>query len=307
MKSKLITFMLVIGMCNANYAQVKNDVYYFAVGSGHYSHDPTLLEADFAGLNNVPAAVESTHRVKTLFDSNGAIGGEILISEEETFNFITRKKLFEGLKDALENAKAKNTPNLLFVFYYCGHGFTNGELEAMFIPPGDLHVDPSTLDSESWLNRMISPIEIREIIEDAEIPYMIIMDCCYEGEEKPLERMNPTTATLMGLDAALELEDQVIEIVRSMNRMIGPDPVLFSTLSGNFVETVKFPFTDGNKEVGPLCRRMHIVYQKLENLENFTLMDFMYMMQSDELDSITHKGVSYWYDQEENAWNYLRK
>lgn len=298
-------FLLLIFLCysSINIAQVKNEIYYFSVGSEHYERDQSKVENGFNGLLQVRGVVESAKRIKSLFDTIGAKGGELLVSEDYTF--ITKEKLFNGLKEAIRNAKKLKLRNPLFVFYYCGHGFTNGELQAMFIPPGDLTRNPKKFTYEEWLENTISPVEIREILEESGLRYMIILDCCYEGDLKEAETLNPKLVDLIGFEIMDDLMKESYKIIIVMNQMSGPDPVLFSAISGKSVPIVKYEFSDGIKKVGQLCRRMYKIFNEKLKDSGVTLSDFMVMMQYDDLDTETSPAISYW-EMDESAWNYLK-
>lgn len=306
MKIKL-TILLITCVCHsASYAQETFDTYYFAVGSGHYEKDLEVLEEGFYGLPDVANAVNSAARVATLFESMGA-KGETLASQD--FTFITRKRLFKGLDQAIKNAKKQKSQNTLFIFYYCGHGFTNNDLQAMFIPPGDISIDMTKRGYEEWLDYTISPIEIKERLDESGLRYMIIMDSCVEGDPKKvreIEYWNPSLVQLLEIEQLDALTRASFEIVIALNKMVGPDPTIFSTISGHSVTMLDYPFKSGKKEVGPLCYRMHKIIEESLNGMDITLMDFMVMMTNANLDGKTQNGVTYWKN-DDMAWNYLRK
>ncbi len=302
--NKIPFLLLVFLLCSSASAQVRNEISYFSVGSEHYEMDPSLVENGFDGLRGVRGAVESAKRIKILLDTIGAKRGDLLISQD--FTFVTREKLFKGLKSAIKNTKKLKLKNPLFVFYYCGHGFTNGELQAMFIPPGNITKDPQKLTYEEWLECTISPIEIKEILDDSGLSYMMILDCCYEGELNEAETFNPQLVDLIGAEVMDNLMKETYKIMILMNQMIGPNPVLFSTLAGESVPVVKYDFSDGVKKVGPLCRRMYKIFNEKRKDSEVTICDFVMMMQYDELDSKTSEAVSYW-QMDETAFNYLRE
>ncbi len=304
MVNKLIIFLGAFWVFNQLPAQETLDVFYFAVGSEHYERDPSSLEPGFRGLRRVRGAAESARRVKTLLDNNGAVAGEIMVSED--FVFITRDKLLKGLKNAIRKAQKAKAKTPFFIFYYCGHGFTNGELQAMFLPPGNLTGDLTKFNHEDWLDNTISPLEIREMLEASGLRYMIILDCCYEGDLKETEFLNPSLIKLTGTETFDQLMKDTYRIVIALNQMIGPDPTLFSTLSGKSVAVVTYSFADGIQKVGPLCRRMYKVFEEKMKGNSLMLSDFMVMMEYEALDDQTTPAVSYW-SMDENAFNYLRE
>jgi hypothetical protein len=96
--------------------------------------------------------------------------------------------------------------------------------------------------------------EISDVIEEQNIPAMLLLDACYEGEQTELPE-----AVL-----SYELAQNSIDLFRTMryeNEFNGPTLAVFSTRPGSFVPMIEDPFDRNSKlNVGPLARRLLICF-----------------------------------------------
>ncbi len=238
--------------------QTAYTVHVLAIGNGRYIKDPGHLQKGFAGLVDNADAEESAARFAATMSDHGAIRVDTLISRER--HFLSRENVLGSVADWTRTVQAAKAINPLLVFYYCGHGFSEGTNYSLFLPPGDLTRDPRKLNAEEWGEVAISPLDIREKMEATGLPYLILLDCCYEGRQKPDPEMpDQYLIDQTGSQAAMDLWSDMIPILKMLNLMRGPDPVLFATRPGKVVETLLHRFEDGETWVGPLCARSQAV------------------------------------------------
>lgn len=280
------------------YGQDKYDIHYLSVGSGFY--EPLGKEAPHK-LSDVSSANLSAEMMSKLFDSVGAKKGTSLISTKK--KAIRKFDILKAIKQTIKAAKKEKNPFIFF--YFCGHGFTNGELEAHFMATGEFQYNTKNLTYEEWIEASLPPLDIRELLEESKIPYMMLVDTCDDGEKKEMDTFTDFEIESFGLEKADELMKNTYAILIELNRMTGPNPVVFSAKAGTFATILPYTFKDGIiRKVGPICRKAHIVLNdKLEN--TVSLSDFMVMMLDTETDEQTKEVNSSWVFDVENL-NFLR-
>lgn len=284
-------------------AQTAYNIFYLSIGSGHYKRIFDETPGAYHGLDNMPAAINSALRMAALLDTMGAKKGRVLTSSPG--KYLTRRQMLESTKQLIQSVKLSKVKDPLIVFYYCGHGFSNGKSEAHYIPPGDYIKNPRTLN-ESDLDSTLAPLDVREMLDESKIHYIMLLDCCYEGEQHAPDRLSPAVVKALGLEQMDELMGDTYKLLVAMNRMVGPDPVVFSTKAGNTVPVVRYRFADGEQWVGPLCRRSHMVMnEKLAKEARVTVSDFTVMLLSSTLDDKTSTSQSGWVLDTQN-FNYIK-
>lgn len=293
MKNKLYTIFFVSTLCICNihlgFCQKKTTLYYLCIGSEHYSIDSELYEEGFNGLLNLEAATTSSNKMATLFKDFGATYGKVINSSPE--HFITKKYIFDAIEDVIRKIKKEKKTNPFLIIYYAGHGFSCPDFEGHFIPPGDFIKNPSSLDLDGWIKYGIGALDIHEKISNAKLNHMILLDCCHEGKQKQDNLPDQSVVKSLGIDNVESLMKNTYTIFRAMNRMVGPNPVIFSTSVDSSVPTVPLPDQD-NEEVGPLCRKAYIIKKKVGDatlsIENFTM-----LLLDKNLDALTVPAVSF--------------
>ncbi len=277
----------------------KFDLFYTCIGSKHYNKDPFELEGGFLGLNDVKGVDTSAYRMAHLFDQMGAQYGTVLASEK--FGFLSQKVMLRSVKKMIKKAKSAQAARPLLIVYYCGHGFTAGLHEDHFIVPGDLTKNYTQFEQEDWYDHLLPSLKIRELLDDTGMPYLLLLDCCYEGKQQPIETIGDKMAERFGLQTYQELEGQVYNILLKLNQMVGPDPVVFSAPANKTVSNVDHRYRGSLSPVGPMCRRTFLFVAQLQQQESsyFTIADWVQSLTdplldlSDEAEPITAPSVTH--------------
>ena len=279
-------------------AQEKYDVFFLNIGAEHYTSK--------GYFGNLEAASNSAKKMAILFRKMGAKDGEVLLSSDPSS--ISNQLILKHVDKLIKVAKKSKSENPLLIVYYAGHGYSSGLYKAHFIPPGSLEVDPSELDEEEWIDVGISPLDIREKLDASNMDYMLMLDCCYEGEQRAVAfDITEAEQNLTGTTEAKNLFGQLTEVFDNLSTMTGPDPVIFSCAPGASVPVTLFNFSDGKEEVAPLCRRSFLAIQKLRGAD-ISLSEFVKKLKSDTLDSHnrTKQAYSTWVFDEKNL-NFIYK
>ncbi len=301
---RLFLGALVVVQGHCAFAQKNYSIFYLCIGSEHYEQNTARYEEGFLGLNDLEAAGSSATKMAELFKRMGAVSGKLLLSESPST--ISKKSVTDQLKQLIKEIKTSKAKRPILMIYYAGHGFSSGDYKTHFIPPGNFVKSPKALTWESWYEHTIAPLDLRELIDENKISYMMFLDCCYEGELKqqviPPKELQQSTGT----EVAFNLFKDLGNIFDHMNTMTGPDPVIFSCPPGKTVTTDLYDFGDGKIEVAPLCRRIHLVLdQKLKGTD-VSVSDLVVMLKSPDLDSRTNAAFTTWVFDAKNL-NYIWK
>lgn len=291
--------LLLVFFSNWSFSQEKYSIHYISVGSGIY--EPLGKEAPHR-LSDVAAANQSAQMMSELFDSIGAKNGISLISNKK--KAIHKTDIMDAVRKTIIASKKDKNP--FIIFYFCGHGFTNGLLEAHFMATGEFQHDHKNLTYEEWIELSLPPLDIRELLDESEIPYLMLIDTCDSGNKQTVETFTDYEVEFLGLDTENELIISTYAILTEMNRMTGPNPVVFSAKAGSVASILSYKFADEKtRKVGPICRKAHIVLnEKLDDTVSLT--DFMVMMLDDNTDEATNTINSFWVFDAENL-NYIKK
>ena len=285
-------------------AQDQLDIFYLCVGSEHYEQNQEKYDDGFLGLNNLEAANNSAQKMAELFQRMGAKSGRVLLTQSSIM--LTQMSLIDQVNGLIKDVEKAEAKNPIIIVYYAGHGFSSGDYKTHFIPPGAFVKNPKTLEWEEWLEHSIAPLEIREILEDSKISYVMLLDCCYHGELRQQELISEELQNLTGTNTVMELFGEVGNILENLNTMTGSDPVVFSCQPGATVATDLYDFGQGKEEVAPLCRRIHLILDEKLKEENVTVSDLVIMLKYRELDVRTEPAFTTWTFDEKNL-NYLWK
>lgn len=284
------------------------DLYYLCIGSVYYDKTPSHLETGFKGLFDVQGAGHSARKMASLLDNFGAREGDTLISKE--YQYLSSKEILKAVKKIIQKAKRDKAHRPLLVFYYCGHGFSSGLHEDHFIVPGTMTHNYQNFEYEDWGKHLLPSLMIRELLDDSDLPYFMLLDCCYEGKQNAVERITNEMATLFGLQTYQTMEGQVYKILLAMNRMVGPNPVVFSTTAGESVPTVSYTSANGQTEwIGPLCFRTLAFLEALEAPNTpFVLNEWVKALVDPSLAAQpTTQGYTYYYPEESAPIHFIRK
>jgi hypothetical protein len=274
---------LFLALTAATPAQSKFDVYYLAIGSQDYVQvpDPTVHS-----FNSIDGVRKSARAVADFFDAGGSRYGVVLLSTET--GFVSIADVNTGLKKAALRAVEDKSANPLLVFYFAGHGISEGFGWNHFSVPGNFAYrgDPLTLPILSLAGSTIHTANVVDQLKKLKIPFLIILDNCYEGEEYKFDSPGLTFRLREGFKYN-------VEHLRPLNEFHNTYPVLFSTEPGTTVSISPDPRNPASQVEGvaPLARRLLII--KDAKSRRLTFRDLVALMMSPTLDPVTHPAVSH--------------
>jgi hypothetical protein len=282
----IILAWLLVLKCTLLTAQQRFDLYYLSVGSAHYLEDFTRFEEGFAGFEMEPSANRSAQLMGQLFDSFGGRGQKLLSTST---SYITRQKVLAAIQKMIRTAQQEKKKNPLLIFYFCGHGLSEGFGWNMFMMPGDFRYNPARLDAVQLAEKSLYAGDVYDALEKAKIPFMMLLDCCYEGDEEKVRVQD--FAYQESLRQVAQLSKDAMGIVRNMNEYHEPNPVVFSTPPGTLAEVVPHPTEGVGKSIGPLCRRTLV---SLQRKATPTLAEYVTLLRAPALDGKTGAAVCHW-------------
>lgn len=227
------------------------DIFYLAVGSSHYRKLPrtNISGKQFEGFSDLKGApIKSAKYVSEQLDYAGALAGITLISDYN--RLVTRADVFKALEAIVAQAKKSPAKNPLVVFYFCGHGVSEGFAWNHFSLTGDFNADWSQLNVETMAEKTVYAGAVADFIEERKIPFLLLFDTCYEGKEEPL------AAAVISQQLAANIKD-ISGILRAFNEFRGPDLVIYAAKPGTTVPVVDDPVAPkALVGVGRLARRL---------------------------------------------------
>lgn len=258
------------------------DLVYVAIGSRHYAES---AEPALQGFPEIRAAARSAQRVTEMLSARGASDGVLLTSARD--RFVTRQDVFAALDEGIAKAQARSDPFLLV--YFAGHGLSEGLAWTHISMPGDLILEKDAdgqpiLDLDRAASTAIIASELADYIGKTDLPYLLILDTCYEGGEVELTSYQQ----ILG-DEVSNLVSGMADILRFMNQFRQDSPVVFSTSAGNIVRT---SFDPASPQLGlaPLARRLLLLETDPAPLSLSAILD---QLTGKGRDDETEPGVSF--------------
>lgn len=245
-------------------AQKKFDVYALSVGSAHYSQEFTKFETGFNGFSPLPSATTSARQMQRLFNTFGAAYSDTLLSTPT--RFVTQLTVESAINRLIVRVKKDRKPNPLIVFYFCGHGISEGFGWNLFLIPGNFRSRIAGKNAADLSDITIYAGTILDRLESAKLPVLAMLDCCYEGKDEIVRTQD--FAYQQSLYKVAELAKDVQGIVRKLNEFAIENPVVFSTTPGQLAKTVNVDINGSRLTVGPLCRRALLTTQS-KTLDSF--------------------------------------
>jgi len=317
--STILALLLLVGTA---FAEERFDVFFVVVGSGHYV---VPKQDGVKGMQSIPGAVKSAKAVADLLERGGSTFGVTLFSDNS--HFVSRADVSEALSRVYDEIAKTHPARPLIVFYFAGHGISEGMAWNHFSLPGDFAYRG---DLSSIVSRQVSELESTTIhagvwvalMTERKLPFLVLLDTCYEGQAdefvwKPMippDDKTDCSSDISGFCAALgkrlgpgrEFDKQMAETTKSLNKMAASlrsanrfentNPVLFSAEPGSVVKTVSDPFNSDPRAtaVAPLARRvMLILTPVLKRRQSISFEAFIQEMKSPALDGDTKPAVSY--------------
>ena len=278
--------LLTIGTVNAQ----EFDVFYLSVGSAHYEKEN--IPSGYEAFDDVNGARRSARYVHELFSQKANGQGTMLRSQID--EHVTKPKIIHELESMIKSAKKSKSKHPLLVVYYCGHGVSEGIAWSQFLVPGDfigkpknISTDPMAIDFDELGDELLYVGEITDLLSKSGIPFMCLIDACYEGKEEKFSVLE----NFMNATAAQNFEE-IAGILRFMNEYHSENPVVFATKPGTTTKVTVDPLFPEGTSIGPLCRKLMLVRKKLNELETLSMMDVVMLLSDPEFDEKTKAVIS---------------
>lgn len=302
-KIKVITIGLLLSI--SGFAQ-DFDVFYLCIGNAYYIWDSTKVYEGCKTLEEIGGARKSAGYVGEILTRLADAEGIILKSEKK--KLLGKPDMLKALDEVIKMAKKSKSKNPLVVFYYCGHGVSEGIAWNQFLTPGDFKGTPKDLDENSLaidLDELSEELlylgEITDKISENELPYMCLIDACYEGVPEKFSSLD----FWLTPEATQNFKD-VSKILRFMNEYHTGNPVVFATKPGTTVETRRDPLKPEAASIGSICRRIILIENKLNTDENISLQKFIKILDDDNYDVLTSSILSN-YESDDKGFQVLLK
>ncbi|MBL4707534.1 MAG: hypothetical protein JKY48_03735, partial [Flavobacteriales bacterium] len=271
------------------------EVFYLSVGSAHYEQDLSKYSKRHSPFQNVKGARRSARYVAELFQQK-ANGKGIMLRSNST-QLLSRDTILQALQAVIKMAKKSKSKQPLLGFYFCGHGVSEGIAWSQFMVPGnflekpkDIESNPLAIDIATLADQLLYLGEITDLLSAAEMPYLCLVDACYEGVEENVDKW---------IDGASA-------ILKFMNEYHSPNPVVFAAPPGDTTSTKEDPKVPEGTNIGPLCRKLMLVEKQLLKTPELSLMDVVLLLSDPAFDPLTSKVTSH-YEVDEKGFITLLK
>lgn len=278
----------VLGLLAPHVARAQADryqVFFVAIGSGWYAPAPSKR---IHGFSEIDGANRSAAIVTDGLTSGGAVYGVKLTADDGIY--VTTADIETALAKVKAKISSEKPAKPLLFFYIASHGMSEGIAWSHFSIPGDFGYrgDPDKLDIDSLSKNTLYAGDLVDSIEKLHIPFVVLLDSCYDGKEKHFE------PTVLSAEATRNLND-VGAALRVMNEFRDTYPILFSTTPGQSVATVQNPLAPDSKvNIGPLARRFNLsTTRRLADGHALSLATLVSDMTSSQLDSLTTPAVTH--------------
>jgi hypothetical protein len=259
-------------------------VYVVAVGSSSYA---VPQASNIHGFGSLVGMNTSARLVADRLLRGGARLAVVLTSGQD--ELVTVADIRAAIARAGDAIRVDRPSAPLLVFYFAGHGISEGVGWNHFSIPGNFTYQPprSGLDVEALAKTTLYAAALVDDLNKLRVPYMVLLDTCYEAREAQFE-----SPILTG--PAIESLRNVAGVVRAFNEFRQSNPVLFSTAPGTTVTPVRDPSGSGPDPVGPLARRALLVFDAAAQ-ENraLDLATFVTRMSTPETDDATRPAVTF--------------
>ena len=272
--------LLLSATCKPAAAQSNYDIYYLSVGNSHYASDQKS-----GGFKHLEGSNKSAKRVAEYFDRAGAAGGITLVSGSS--KIVTKKDVLSALAELLSTIKRAKPRKPLLVFYFCGHGLSEGFGWNHFSIPGDFFVTPAKINVDTLSEAGIYSGDISDAAATNGLACMLLLDSCYEGDDMNL------TDRVLSEQLAQNVRD-VSQVIRYMNEFHGPAIAVFSTKPGTVVKMVADPVDlESQLAIGPLARRLLLSFGKaFQSKSQLPISQFLQHMSSKTFDTTTSSVIT---------------
>ena len=177
-------FSLIVGTPLASAQANRYQVYFVAVGSGWYA---PAQSKDVHGLSEIDGANKSAAIVSDGLIAGGAMYGVELTADDGSF--VTTSDIEKALGRVEAKLAAQKPAQPLLLFYIASHGMSEGIAWSHFSIPGDFGYrgDPDKLDIDGLSKSTLYAGSLVDELEKLHIPFLVLLDSCYDGQEKHFE------------------------------------------------------------------------------------------------------------------------
>jgi hypothetical protein len=175
---------LIVASSSASAQTNRYQVYFVSVGSGWYAPAQSKGVHDFS---RIAGANKSAALVADGLISGGAEYGIELTSDDGSF--VTTGDIAKALQRVEAKIAAQKPVNPLLVFYIASHGLSEGIAWSHFSIPGNFGYrgDPDKLDIDALSKTTLYAGSLVDDLEKLHIPFLVLLDSCYDGQEKHFE------------------------------------------------------------------------------------------------------------------------
>ncbi|TFE41883.1 hypothetical protein E2553_35175 [Paraburkholderia dipogonis] len=143
------------------------------------------------------------------------------------------------------------------------------------------------LNIEEFAKHTIYASELVDTLESMKIPFVLLLDTCYDGKARSFESPVLTSQASQSLAS-------VAAILRFQNEFHTPNPVIFSAEPGTRVPLAPDPASPETDSLGPIARRLYLVDQEMRKSNNrLSVADFVSRITSPQLDAQTRPPVTH--------------
>jgi hypothetical protein len=282
----IVAFLL--GNCSLLFGQerasARFDVFYVAVGSSTYAQPKS---SHLHGFGELPEAAKSARVIAHFLQQGGVRFGITIVGDKNYIGVPDIEKAIEDVHGAMLKGKPVHP---LILFYFAGHGISEGIAWNHFSVPGTLLLDDTydRMDPPELEKHTLYAGALVDKLESFKVPFLVILDTCYEGSERSFD------SAVLSKTASGNLGD-VAAALKVMNEFRDTYPVLFSTSPGSVVSTVADPLDqDSVLSVAPLARRMMMVFDRaVKQHGSISLRALIAAMTSPAFDSVTSPAVTH--------------
>lgn len=277
-------FLAVIRVAPRATADDETQLYVLAVGSSWYAKP---LEKGQRGFQRIRGANKSARIIAERLVRGGARLGVLLTSAEQ--QFITLEDIDASLTQLTEALRTDKPPRPLVVFYWAGHGISEGIGWSHFSIPGTFvyRGEPSELPVDDLSQHTLSAALLADRLDEIGVPYLVLFDACYEGTEARFDSPVLTGGAIQSLAGATA-------VLRHVNEFHQSSPILFSTAPGTVTHTAEDPADPSAEPVAPLARRAMILLERERRAGRpVTLGSFVAGMTNPTLDPQTRAAVTH--------------
>jgi Caspase domain len=281
-KSWFSLIWLVFGAIAA-YSQSRFDVYFVAIGSDNYVGPPDTYH--FSPLQN--AADRSALRVVELLQHAGARSGVSLVSDDG--HYVSLVDIEEALDRVRDQIAQQHSPHPLLVFYFAGHGISEGIGWNHFSIPGDFasRKDIRSLAIDDLTAQTLHAATLVDRLESFKVPFVLLLDTCSEGKREDFR------FSVLSSLAQQNLRD-ASSVLRVFNEFRDSYPVLFSAEPGQVALTAPDPRDPEYASLAPLARRLTLILDRVQQSRSaLSLQSVLESMTSPALDAKTKPAVSH--------------